>query len=203
MFNPPSVVRWNCNKKYLLDLQKKGVPIVPTVIINKTDLPRIRSLVPNNWSTLIVKPTVGASGFGVIKIEEKDSSSKDIESLSFNEVLVQPLIKEIENGEYSFIYIGKNLSHVVLKIPASGDYRTNYKHGGKEELVRPDKGIAKQVENIIEKVNLPFLYARVDGVIVRRQFLLMELELIEPYLFMCQHPPSANLFAKQIASLLK
>ncbi|PIY68794.1 hypothetical protein COY90_04040 [Candidatus Roizmanbacteria bacterium CG_4_10_14_0_8_um_filter_39_9] len=205
MLNSPRIIRWNVNKKYLFDLQKKGVNIIPSVLVEKENISKLNSLIPIEWSSLIIKPTVGASGFEIMKIErsELQNSLSRIESqISQNEFIVQPLIKEISSGEYSFIYIKDILGHVMLKTPAIGDFRTNYKFGGHDRVVYPKPVICRQVEDIIKKIDLPFLYARIDGIVVGGQFLLIELELIEPYLFMCEYPPTAKLFAQEISATL-
>ena len=206
VLNSPSIVKWNLNKKYLLDLQKKQIPIIPTIIVDKQNISNIDSLVPNSWSSTVIKPTIGASAFEIMRMERnklKESITEINTKISGNEFIVQPLMKEISQGEYSFIYIGNILGHVILKIPMSGDYRTNYKYGGKEILVQPTQELVKQVGDIMQKVNLPTLYTRVDGIVVDGIFSVMELELIEPYLFLKEHPSTAELFAKHIGTYIR
>jgi hypothetical protein len=48
----------------------------------------------------------------------------------------------------------------------------------------------------------PTVYARVDGVVDEDRFLLMELELIEPMLFLADHPDAPTRFAEAIADAM-
>jgi hypothetical protein len=92
-------------------------------------------------------------------------------------------------------------SHAVLKTPASGDFRVQSDFGGRDRLVDPPMHVLQSATQILQAVE-PTLYARVDGVVEDDQFHLMELELIEPALFLSSHPDAPLRFTEAIANKL-
>ena len=189
LWNPYPIVRWNINKKYLFDLQKRGIDIVPTKLISKNSEINLKKYFEEfNCSELIFKPVIGASAYGVKRISKNTKFT-----LPAGDYLVQPFLKEIYDGEYSLIFFNKKFSHAVIKIPNAKDFRTQPELGGTEKLIQPDKKIIKQAQNILKQVDSPLLYSRVDGLIINGKFTLMELELIEPHLFLDLLPRSAGL----------
>ena len=189
LWNPYKIVRWNINKKYLFDLKKKGIDIVPTKLINSGKTFDFKKNIHEfNTDDLIIKPVIGASAYGVKRISKNTKFT-----LPAGDYLVQPFLKEIYDGEYSLIFFNKKFSHAVIKIPNAKDFRTQPELGGTEKLIQPDKKIIKQAQIILEKIDSPLLYARVDGLLINGKFILMELELIEPHLFLDLLPRSAGL----------
>lgn len=201
IWNPAKIIRWNMDKKYLLELKSKGIPIVPTLIINKANVQNIGNLLKDRlWEEVIIKPTIGASSYKIIRVKSRELSlhSSEIEDiLRESEMIIQPYIREINlEGECSFLFFNKVYSHAVLKKPKADEYRTQPEFGGSEVGVKPDPNVIKQASNILNKIDSSLLYARVDGLIVNGQFMLMELELIEPYLFFEFEKASAERFVE-------
>ncbi|MFH0836539.1 MAG: hypothetical protein V1870_00250 [Candidatus Aenigmatarchaeota archaeon] len=201
VWNSIDVVKWNANKKYLLDLQSQGISIVPTLIVKQKTTPRLKKIIEDNkWSEIIIKPVIGASSHDIsrIKLEEVDSMKKEFSRmLNRTDVIIQPFMKEVLlTGEYSFIFFDDDYSHAVLKTPIYGDFRTQKKYGAIEISTQPNKNMIKQVRNIIKTamklLKSRFLYARVDCINCNGKMLLMELELIEPYLFF-EHDKQATM----------
>jgi len=203
LWNPSEIVTWNIDKRYLLELKDKGIPIIPTVLIEqgqKYDLPII--LAQHDWQEVIIKPAIGASAYQIFKAAKENVSSFQLkmdEILLKSAVLVQLFMPQVQTeGEYSFIFIGGRYSHTVLKRPQPHEFRVNGKFGGIWSLHQPSVELIQQAENICQTVRSPLLYARVDCFHVNERLVLVELELNEPFLFMQWYPPSAVQFARAV-----
>lgn len=195
VFNPVNIIRWNIDKKYLLDLEKLGIKTVPTLFSNKNSLKKIDYFQYFNSPDIIIKPRFGASGYRVNKL----SSSKS------NKIpagfLVQPYLKEIETaGELSIVFINNQYSHCVKKQPKKGDFRTSYEFGAKWTLEKLDQKLKREAEDIIKRLAKNLLYARIDAIPVNGKLQLMELEVTEPFLFLSWHLPSVQLFVESLAT---
>lgn len=188
LLNPRNVIIWNMNKKYLLDLEKKGVNIVPTV-------DNIHQ-VPKSWKEIIIKPFYGASSYKIRKIKREELQNYQLEN-----TLIQPFLEEISRGEISFIFINKKFSHAVNKIPKKQEFRSQREFGGLEISITPPDTLILEAQSILKKIPSPLLYARIDGIILEGHFFLMELEVIEPYLFFEKKEKSAELFAAESIKL--
>ena len=118
---------------------------------------------------------------------------------------MQKFVAEIQTkGEWSFIFFDKKFSHAVLKRAKAGDFRVQDNFGGSVETsVEPAPGLVKAAQQIVENIKDDLLYARVDGAEIAGEFCLMELELIEPVLFLENNPSAANKFAAAIARCLE
>ena len=160
LWNPPAVLRWNIHKSYLLDLQARGVYIVPTLFV-----PR--------GHDFIVKPAVSATAYRT----ERQSSDFD--------ALIQPFVPEIvADGELSFVFLGRKFSHAVRKRAVAGEFRVQAEFGGSVEPFAPSADLIAQAERIAATLGEQWLYARVDCVVRDGQLMLMELEATEPSLFL-------------------
>ena len=114
---------------------------------------------------------------------------------------MQPFIPEIQDqGEISFVYIDGAYSHAVLKRPAVGDFRVQKEHGGSADLFHPNAGLMDQANQIAATVAQvrDSLYCRIDAVVRNGRLVLMELELIEPELFLGLAEGAAERFADAI-----
>jgi len=200
--NNLDLMKWNMNKKYLYDLQNKGVHIVETLWKNKFD----RSEAVNYFEQLgaeeiIIKPNISASADNTYRLN-KDTLTAFFDILentfSKREFMIQPFIKNIiEEGEYSLFFFNGRYSHSVLKIPKDNDFRVQEEHGGNIQPVSASELIVNNAQNIINKLPTIPLYARVDLVRVNNnQFALMELELIEPSLYLNKDSEAPLKFVK-------
>jgi hypothetical protein len=104
-------------------------------------------------------------------------------------------------GEWSLIFFGGGFSHAILKKPQPGDFRVQNDFGGTSQLADPPSHVLASATRAVQAVE-PTIYARVDGVIDESQFHLMELELIEPMLFLAAHAAAPARFANAIAQAL-
>lgn len=202
LYNPVGICRWNLNKRYLLDLQNKGVQIVPTHWLNGLTKRSIESVFEKATAErLVAKPLVGANADDTFVLELKDSASwKDAMSVfEDRETIVQPFIDSIQvEGEYSLFYFGGHYSHAIVKRPADGDFRVQEEHGGIIRPVHPVEDLVHAGNQAIEAIEKTLLYARVDLVRLKSGHpALIEMELIEPSLYFEQGPKSAEMFAAE------
>jgi glutathione synthase/RimK-type ligase-like ATP-grasp enzyme len=204
VLNDVKTVLWNRNKFYLDELAAMEIGIVPTLFVNGSDpiasseWQEIRS-----WKKSVVKPAVSASAHKTWLFDrEAVPGEAELKSkMEAQPFLIQQFIPEIETqGEISFIYIDGVYSHAVLKRPAPGDFRVQQEHGGSAELFIPPRGLLKQADEIAASVSQVHksLYCRLDAVAKDNRLLLMELELIEPELFLGLAESAAERFARAI-----
>ena len=201
MFNPAETLRWNLDKIYLQDLEADGVPITPTVFAKAgSQLERI--IAERRWTDVVMKPRISAAGHRTVRLKAEDAKSHQDELddlISHGGALIQPYLSVIESdGEWSFIFIGGSYSHTALKRPARGEFRVQFQYGGSSETGAPAADLIKQAERVVKAVHHPWLYARVDGCVVDGKLLLMELEMLEPSLFLLQDDASPGRFADAI-----
>ena len=98
---------------------------------------------------------------------------------------MQAFVPEVESrGEISLVYLDGTFSHAVRKRPASGDFRVQRDFGGSLEAMTPSEPVLAFGDGVLAAVTRPWLYARVDLVEAGGGPVLMELELIEPDLFL-------------------
>lgn len=201
--NPLDVLRWNADKRYLLELARRGVPIVPTSLAAGGDLlGAIRAL---DADTVVVKPVVSGGAWHTVCGRRDDPAfHAQLAALPRAlDYLVQPFLREIVAGEWSLLFFDGVFSHAVLKTPAAGDYRVQTDFGGSTRSSAPPPSVVAAAQAALEATRAlgdgALRYARVDGVCVDGTFLVMELELIEPLLFLRERPDAAERFAAVVA----
>jgi glutathione synthase/RimK-type ligase-like ATP-grasp enzyme len=216
LMNRPELVQWSVDKRYLRDLDARGIAIVPTVWVSADDddVPDLAALIAEQgWDAgTVVKPAISATAHQTWRVgpDEAGAHQARFEALLASSpagVMVQPFLPEIEDGEWSLVFLGGEFSHAVKKRPAAGDFRVQHDFGGTIERCEPDPALvddasaalraaAEATDTGLEDI----LYARVDGVMRSGRLLLMELELIEPVLFFAQAPGAAARMAELIVS---
>jgi glutathione synthase/RimK-type ligase-like ATP-grasp enzyme len=207
MLNPLKIARWNLHKGYLKELQLKGIAIPETIWLDKGSAANLSLLMnEKNWSRAVVKPAISATAFNTFLVSNEDAreqQKKFEEILAHADMLVQKFMPEVlSHGEWSIIFFDKKFSHAVIKQPAAKDFRVQNDFGGIATPARPPEFAIEQAKKIISLIEEPLLYARVDGVISENKFLLMELELIEPVLFLEQENGSAKTFANAMMDFI-
>jgi glutathione synthase/RimK-type ligase-like ATP-grasp enzyme len=208
MFNSPEILDWNFDKSYLQDLTRKGVDVVPTICVTRQERADIVALArAHGWDEIVVKPTIGGGGYRVhrFRLDEFPRHAVDIaQTLTDRGVLVQPFLPEIMiGGELSLLFFDGVYSHAVRKRPAGGDYRVQFQYGGTNENTDVSEALVGQARACIAHApGLP-VYARVDGVVKDGRFLLMELEIFEPLMFLSRHPEAPGRFARAIVGRLQ
>ena len=207
LWNPPKAVLANMNKRYLCEFASLGVEVVPTEYLAAARGRSLRQVLGSRaWDDVVVKPAVSASAQGAWRTS---LATVDADQARFEEqcrtqdVLVQPYVKEVElRGEWSFVFFAGRYSHAVLKRPARGDFRVQEHFGGNSAPVDPPSGFVDQAGRILSRVDSPLLYARVDGIERDGQFVLMELEINEPTLFLGLSRQAPARFAAAIEGVL-
>ena len=202
VFNPPSVVRWNSRKTYLEDLAKAGAHTVPTIWLDDAETPDLVAAMDTfATDTIVVKRQIGA---GALDQElHRKGALPDANWNYGHRAMLQPFLPSIQTeGEFSFVFIDGELSHALQKRAAEGDYRIQSLYGGFESDYTPSEAEIAQAAAIIDK--LPFeppIYARVDMVRgFNGELLLMEAEMVEPYLYPEQGPDLGQRLAKAVAN---
>jgi glutathione synthase/RimK-type ligase-like ATP-grasp enzyme len=202
VWNPPRTLAWNMDKRYLLELEKRGCPIAPTTVVERTT-PLEDILENQGWCEAVVKPVISASAwqtFPVTLDSATAAQSKFEATLTHGPVLVQEFVPGIRTaGEHSLIFFDGEFSHAVLKQPAAGDFRVQNEYGGSMIPVPVADWIVEQAAAALSMAPDQCLYARVDVVVIDRAVIVMELELIEPLLFLALDPAAPTRFAQAIA----
>lgn len=187
VLNPVEIITWNSHKRYLKDISKNGLPVIASEYLNKGSSFDGRFFDLLGTDTLVVKPCVSAGAQNTITVNKSNlkERTEEIEQLLKTEdYIVQPFVEEIKNGEWSFLFFNGKYSHCTLKTPKKDDFRVQHYHGGSISYPTPNPLHIEQAERYVKNLPQSTLYARVDGVIIDNTFKLMELELIEPYLFL-------------------
>lgn len=208
LINPIQQLRWNADKHYLADLQKAGVAIPPTRFVEPGESIRlIDELSECGWREAVLKPAVSGAARHTYRITlESAPSHEDV----FRQLLVdeswmlQPFLTNVmQEGEISLVVFGGRCTHAVRKRAKAGDFRVQDDHGGTVHPHEPSQEEIDFAERAVRACDPLPAYARVD--LVRDdegQLAVMELELIEPELFLRFHPPAADAFADAILARL-
>lgn len=186
--NPVPLLRWNSDKIYLADLAAKDVPTVPTLAVDALDehaLAEARARF--GCATLVVKPPVSAAATGTHRLEP----DQPIPPGELGQpMLIQPYLPTIASeGEFSIMLFGGAFSHAIVKRPKAGDFRVQPHLGGTEVPCTPPLGAIDLAHHALASAPAEVVYARVDMIADEEGALrIMELELIEPSLWL-QHAP--------------
>ncbi len=202
--NSLKIVEWNLAKTYLRKLEQKGVKIVPT-IWDETSVTKSKF---DDWKAhfktpeLIIKPIISATAEFTYRLT--DFADNLAEVFTNKPFMVQPFMPNVvSEGEYSLFYFGENYSHTILKTPKVKDFRVQEEHGGIISAVKPSAKLKSAAEKVLDCIKPLPLYSRVDFVRDENDdFCLMELELIEPSLYLRMDEHSPVRFANSIANLL-
>jgi glutathione synthase/RimK-type ligase-like ATP-grasp enzyme len=189
VLNEVPTLRWNSSKTYLMEIESQGFPCIAGKILSKGSRPVLDQLHTElNADRLVVKPLVSGGAKNTLKVvlgAEAGMEEKIGNLLQEEDFLVQPFIPEIvQVGEYSLIFFNEKFSHAVLKTPATADFRVQHYYGGTIQTIIPSEALLAAAQALVDRFAKNTLYARVDGVEIDGVFHLMELELIEPYLFL-------------------
>lgn len=206
LFNRFDVVQWNSNKSYLEDLAHQGVQTIPSRRVDRISEREVqRSFDGFRCDQLVIKPDVGGGAWRQV-LYKKGDAFPDKSELPPAGTLIQPFLKSVlTEGEFSFIYFGGAFSHALVKRPKDGDYRVQSTYGGREQAYTPTKPERAQARAVFDRLDFTPLYARVD--LLRAddgRLLLIELELIEPYLYLgfAEGSGADNKGAQKLAKVL-
>ena len=203
--NPVRVLRWNSDKSYLAELDTAGIATVPTRMTDLLDEAALADARAAFGSeTLVVKPPISGGADGTFRLAKDDLLPA---SVAGKRMMIQPFLPSIAaEGEYSLFYFGGTLSHSIIKRPAAGDFRVQDQFGGYEEAIEAPGAAIELAQAALRATAVitgtgTLAYARVD--MLRDgdgEFRLMELELIEPSLFLRFAPDDGDAFGKALLS---
>lgn len=204
LWNRAETLRWNSNKQYLEELAGYGLRVVPTVLVEEATPDRLkRAAESRGWKKYVAKPTVSGGALATYRLPEEEGKLGEIARAHSNEFIVQPFVPSVlTEGEWSFIFLGGQYQFAVQKKPASGDYRVQSIHGAVTQLGHPTPSDIRAAEEIIEGMEEETLYARID--MVRDdsgKLMVMECELIEPFLFFTYFPEGTHRFVEAALEL--
>jgi hypothetical protein len=179
LFNAAPLLAWNTRKTYLLELQSKGIPIVPSRFGHADTATVAAAFEAFDADELVVKPQVSGGSYRTVRLRR----GEPVEPL--DDAIIQPFIPAVsDEGELSFLFIGGKFSHSVRKVAKPGDFRIQPQFGGVFTRFEPEPSQLALAEMVIAALPEPSLYARVDLLrIADGGLALMELEAIEPDLY--------------------
>jgi hypothetical protein len=200
LFNASALVRWNARKTYLRELETKGAKLIPTLWLDDCSEAAAKAAFDTlGADDLVFKRQVGAGA----KDQHRLKRGEPIPEMR-HPMMVQPFLKMIQTeGELSFIFIDGDFSHALIKRAQPGDYRIQSTYGGREEKITPSTDDLAAARVIIGTLDQAPLYGRVD--MLRGPdggLLLMELEVIEPYLYPIEGPELGERMAAGVARRL-
>lgn len=217
LYNSLPLIRWNLNKTYLRDIERLGATIVPTIWLEAAaELDFDEYFRVFSADEIVLKPTVSANADHTYRVH-RDNAHLLRETLGetfrTRAAMAQPLLPSIvEEGEFSVLYFNGAFSHSIIKTPASGDFRVQEEHGGdiREAQADATRGYndilraATAAMQTVEKLGFETpLYARVDLARISNggnadAFAVMELELIEPSLYLRCNDGAPERFARAV-----
>jgi hypothetical protein len=197
--NTAHVLRWNADKSYLARFEAAGAPVVPTMFVERLDQAALEAAAARfGTDALIAKPRVSASAFQTVRCSPGTALAGGPDRAA----MIQPFLPDIERGgELSLIYLGGAFSHGIRKRPQPGDFRVQPEFDG---IITPHDPLPEELaaaQAALRAADADLLYARVD--LVRDlddRPMLMEIELVEPDLYLERHPDAPTAFARAVAA---
>ncbi len=200
---PLEVIERNTDKRYLRDLHRAGIPIVPTHWLEPGSEASGSALVRLGWSRVVVKPAISSGSRDTIVTTDMAEAAEHAAQIlaGGRPVLVQPYLDAVDHaGEVSVVVIDGTPSHAIRKVPTL----TVGGYGDASEAVELAPDLLAAVERVLAAEplaeGLPFV--RVDVVHDGTDWLVMELELTEPLLFLGYAGGAAERFAAAVVAAL-
>ncbi len=209
LINDARTVWWNLDKHYLGDLEARGVAIVPSVYHEAGAPETLPALIARTgWTEGVLKPCVSGAARHTYRVNTANAAALQAQIadvLATEAFIYQPFVRDIQvGGERSLMVLGGVATHAVQKVPKAGDFRVQDDHGGTWSPYEPTAEEIAFAQRAVAAVEPRPQYARVD--IVRGNdgaLQIMELELIEPELWLRSEPAAAERFAAAIAAALR
>jgi hypothetical protein len=209
LVNDLKLVLWSMPKTYLRDLEKQGAAIVPSLWFDGMTAGCLDGVFGKfNVDRIIVKPVVSTNATDTFLLDRANLA--DLEQtlrkvFPGRPFVAQPFIENIQGeGEYSLFYFNGVFSHAIQKIPGPGDFRVQEEYGADITSVIPEPSLLQSGDGVMNLVKPEPVYARVD--FVRgpdEQFLLMELELVEPSMYLRMDSKAPARFAEAFDRYVK
>ena len=209
LVNDIELVRWSVTKTYLHELEQKGADIVPSLWFDRFDRSAVGAYFSaHDTDTVVIKPQVGANAAHTYVLSSPvDAAMLDeLDEVFANRPhFVQPFVRSIQtDGEYSLFFFSGDYSHAIRKLPKAGDFRSQEEHGADIQAIEKNDMLVAAAQKTLALVEPQPVYARAD--FVRRadgRYLLMELELIEPSLYLRSDPDAPQRFARAFDAYIR
>jgi glutathione synthase/RimK-type ligase-like ATP-grasp enzyme len=204
LINPKSLIDWNIDKHYLADLEAKGIAIVPTAYVDTGAYRSMEEVCEEKgWTDVVMKPAIAGSAFHTHKVMHLERASFETlfkELVGDRDMLIQPFQETITNlGEASLMVFNGKYTHAILKKAKAGDYRVQSNFGGTVSDYTPTPEEVAFAEHVFNVCDPMPAYGRADIIWdTDGTILLGELEIIEPELWVRNHPIAAEDFADGI-----
>jgi glutathione synthase/RimK-type ligase-like ATP-grasp enzyme len=202
VYNSPSVVRWNSRKTYLREL---GAAAIETVWADTLDAHVVaKAFDALDASEIVVKPQVGAGSIGTVRLKRNAWSEADLIDGPRGAAMIQPYLRAIETeGERSLFWFGGVYSHAIRKVPNAGEWLANIPARTTFVSETPPPEAIAVAEAARAAAPPDLLYVRIDLVLGDdSKWRVIEIEAIEPYLFLAFAPEAARAFVDAIARVL-
>lgn len=198
LLNPIATLRWNLDKAYLRELAAAGAPLPRTHWLADPDPTAIADLLAaEQWDAAVVKPRISAAAHGTLRVSP--TQLPDLPALEVAReagAMVQEYLPDVTGaGEISLLFFDGTYSHAVRKAPRTGDYRVQPEHGGSVTPYEADAALRATADAVLAACPGAPVYARVDLIPTQAGPRLMEVELIEPDLFLDHDAGAAGRFA--------
>jgi hypothetical protein len=200
LHNPAHVVTWNSHKRYLVELESRGVAATPTELVERGETAELGEILARRgWQRVVVKPAVSGGSFATRRFDRTqlvDGQAFLVEQLAARDMMVQQYLESVDGyGERSLVHIDGEITHAIRKTP---------RFSGDDEAVTGPLPIMDDERALAAAALAPFdgqlLYGRVDLARDAHNIpRVMELELIEPSLFLLQHRPALDRLVEAIA----
>ena len=204
--NSAEIVRWNLDKHYLRDLAARGVPVVPSRFLERGQPASLADLLgETGWSEAVIKPCVSGAARHTYRVDRATVTAMQRlldPLLACESFLLQPFVADVvTTGEDTLVAIAGRVTHGLRKRAKPGDFRVQDDHGGTVHPLEPSAEQVEFAERTLAACDEVPAYGRVDLVRLDDGSLaVMELELIEPELWLRLHPPAADAMAAAIAA---
>ena len=168
--NPWSTTKGNLHKSYLLDLPAAGIAVPVTRLLRAGDVVDDSDLRSTfGAGPMVAKPAVGAGGRRMSRLNDVAGvRTCDLVSPGgavLEDLLLQEFLPAVQTaGEHALVMIAGQVSHLVHKVAAAGEFRVQASHGGTEHIVDPDDATA-EVERTVLPLVADLAYARVDYIV--------------------------------------
>ena len=199
LLNPPALLRWNFRKTYLLEMASAGLAVPKTFHLQDAESRAIEQhMQSEGWQAAVLKPVSSQNGHGIQKLDWADRARWSVESIT-GEALLQEFQSDVGTlGETTMTFIDGTFSHAVRRVLKPGEWRANPQYGITYERVEVGRDVIETAQSYVDLLPQRPLYARVDGLVRASGFMLMELELIDPYLYLEFAPGSADALARAL-----